>query len=276
MERYRVIPLDFDTRALLLESAQEHWEEQAKVRHEQNRKQIIEGLKKQFGDLALEDKIRNFIALGVKPFSVIAFHNRFLDQIRNAFVIGSYYPALTGACSLGERILNHLILTLRDYFKGTPEYKKVYKKDSFDNWPLAIDTLRSWSVLLPDPTLKFHQLYIKRNEAIHFKPETDRNDRELALEAIIVLQEIVKGQFGSIAPQPWFFWVTGEVYIKKEWENNPFIKHVYLPNCVLVGYKHRVESVVPQWVVNDQFEYEKDALTDEEFAQLRQKDLYPR
>lgn len=176
---------------------------------------------------------------------------------------------MTGACALGERILNHLVITLRDYYKETPEYKRVYRQSSFDNWPLVVSTLEAWEILLPDVVEKFRALNEKRNKAIHFSIQTERNDRELALEAIKVLQEIVTSQFSSFGTQPWFFWAPGECYIKKEWEKKPFVKLVYLPNCAYVGYKHRVESVSPKWVINDQFKYEEETLTDEEYAELR-------
>jgi hypothetical protein len=52
-------------------------------------------------------------------------------------------------------ILNHLLLDLREEFRGTPEYKQIHRKDSFDNWDLAIDTLEAWSVLLPDAAKGF-------------------------------------------------------------------------------------------------------------------------
>jgi hypothetical protein len=94
--------------------------------------------------------------------------------------MGSYYPALTGACALRERILNHLMLTLRD----------------------------------------------------------------------------------------------GEIYLKKDWESNPFVKRVYLPNCLLVGYKHYIESLVPKMVLNDHFEYEGKEISDDEFVEMRIKYKY--
>lgn len=271
MKRYRVLPRDFDARALSLEPIPEHWDEEVKKLHQENRENTIEELKHQFGDWAGEIKIRNFIDLGTKPFSILAYHNRFLEQVRNSFVIGSYYPALTGACALGERILNYLVITLRDYYRETPEYKGVYRQSSFDNWPLVVGTLEAWGVLLPGAADKFRELGKKRNKAIHFSIQTERNDRELALEAIKLLQEIIADQFPSFGTQPWFFWVPGECYIRKAWEEKPFVKTVYLPNCVYVGYKHRVESVFPKWVINDQFEYGEKTLIDEEYAELRKR-----
>lgn len=199
-----------------------------------------------------------------------AFHNKFLEQIRKSFVIGGYYPALTGACALGERILNHLVLLLRDYHKTSPEYKKIYRKQSFDFWPVAIDALESWGELLPDAAEKFRELNDKRNHAIHFNPETDHNDRELALNAIHLIQDIVSLQFSSFGSQPWYFCIPGEMYIKKEWEDRPLIKHIFIPNSVLVGPKHRVESIIPHIIINDQFDYEDRDVTDNEYIALRQ------
>ena len=268
---------DFDTRVrMLTDPIQDEWEEWVKQLHYANRKTIEDGLIAQYGILNTKEKQQNFIDLEAKPVSILAFHNKFFEQVRTSFVMGAYYPALTGACALGERILNHLILTLRDDYRTTPEYKNIYRKDSFDDWNLAINTLASWNILLPDVKSNFIKLMDMRHKAIHFRPETDLNDRELALKAVRSLQNIIGTQFSGFGSQPWFITdILGEIYIKKEWENRPFIKKIYLPNCTLVGYKHRVMSIVPQLQINDQFHYEEKTFTDEEFAQLRQENLNP-
>jgi hypothetical protein len=186
--------------------------------------------------------------------------------------MGAYYPALTAACALGERILNYLILLLRDDYRHTPEYKTVSRKDSFDNWDIAINTLESWNVLLPDVTKEFHRLKDLRHKAIHFRPEVDLNDRALALEAIRCLREIISNQFSAFGSQPWFITnIPGEIYIKKSWESNPFIQKVYLPNCLAVGPMHQIEALFPQVVVKDITQYEEREVTDEEFSALRNK-----
>lgn len=272
MKRYRVLPFfDFDTRVRTLETPiSDEWEETIKSQYYENRKKGAQSLVAEFGELNKDEKIENFIALDAKPFSILAFHNRFFTQIRNAFVIGAYYPALTGVCALGERILNYLLLILRDDYKGTQEYKKVYKKESFDDWSLPISTLKAWDILLPDVVENFLKLKEMRNNAIHFRPETDHNDRELALEAINCMKEIIGSQFSSWGPQPWFITsIPGEIYIKQTWEEKPFIKKIYLPNCALVGSKHRIESLVPQVIINDKFEYENTQISDDEFCTLR-------
>lgn len=133
MKRYRIFSFDFDSRVQSLEPVQDQWDEKVKQQHIENRENTIKGLATEFGKRNLESKVKNFQDLKSKPFSIAAFHNKFLEQIRKSFVIGGYYPALTGACALGERILNHMVLLLRDYHKESPEYKKLYRKQSFDN-----------------------------------------------------------------------------------------------------------------------------------------------
>lgn len=271
MKRYRILGWDFDSRAATLrQEIRDEWEVQVKEQHRRNKQQTEEGLILQFGALNAKGKIQNFIDLDNKPFSVIAFHNQFFEQIRAAFVMGAYYPALTGACALGERILNHLMLTLREEYRGTPEYKAIYRKSSFDDWSLAISTLESWGVMLPQAVKDFRRLMDKRHKAIHFRPETDLNPRQLALEAINCLQRIVGEQFSGFGPQPWFITgIPGEIYIKKEWESHPFIQKIYLPNAALVGYLNHIESLMPLVVINDKFPYEDREITDDEFIVLR-------
>jgi hypothetical protein len=274
MKRFRIFRFDLDTRVHSLTTGeQEHWDECAKECHRESREQTRRALVWEFGEEFAEEKEKNFIALGPKPVSIFAFHNRFLHQIRTSFVVGGYYPALTAACALGERMLNHLILLLRDDFKATPEYKRVCNKQSFRKWDVAINTLADWEVLLPAVVTEFRKLRDRRNDAIHFRPEVDINDRPLALGAINSLGSIVGNQFSAFGAQPWFITtVPGEIYIKKDWEDKPFVRRVYLPNCAPVGPKHTVESVMP-WIVRDDYEYDQKEITDEEFSWLRLREM---
>ena len=149
--------------------------------------------------------------------------------------------------------------------------KKVYKKKQFDKWQVLIQILQSWGVLLPESAKNFEKLRKIRRKAIHFRPETDANERPLSLSAIKTLSDIISNQFSAFGTQPWFFIVPGEIYLKKEWENNPFIKKVYLPNCANVGPYHIVESIAPQWIIRDNYKYEDTEITDDKFKELRQK-----
>ncbi len=276
MKRYRIINVDFDSRVAFLDmKIDDSEEENIKEQHRKNKAQIIKSLLKTFGESNREEKLKNLIDLGCAPFSILAFHNKFQHQIRNSFVMGSYYPALTATCSLGERILNHLILLLKDEFKGRPEYKKVYKKKSFDDWSLAIKTLSSWKILLPNVAKNFEKLKkIRHREAIHFNPITDTHDREIALKAIKVLSAIIQEQFsggihGGFKKQPWFIENTkGAFFIKKKYEVNPFIKKIYLPNCDLVGPLHEMEQKDGRWFAVDDHNYEDKEISDKEFVKM--------
>ncbi|MEX0922695.1 MAG: hypothetical protein WDZ84_07960 [Rhodovibrionaceae bacterium] len=141
---------DFDTTSNILNiKIDDGWEEEVKQQWINNKRKIIEGIKLRYGVVNFEQKISNFVDIDSKPFSILSHHNHFHAQAREAFVMGSYFPALTASCALGERILNHLIIDLRDFFKKTSEYKKVYRKESFDDWNIAIDILSKWNIILP-------------------------------------------------------------------------------------------------------------------------------
>lgn len=274
MKRYRVLGLDFDSSATILAmEIREEWDEKIKEQHRRNREDVKQELLRLYGSHAAEQKLQNLIDIGAKPLSILAFHNKFFEQIRRAFIIGSYYPALTAACALGERILNHLILILRNDFRNTPKYKEVYRKNSFDKWEIAIDFLESWQVLLPGVVETFRELAKLRHRSIHFNPAVDRDDRPLALQAIKCLNKIIGMQFGwpfsGFGSQPWFIpGIRGESYIKKDFENEPFIKHIYLPNCHLVGPRNTPDIVGNRFVVHDDYEYKDIAISDEQFRDI--------
>jgi hypothetical protein len=273
MKRYRVLQVDFDSRASLLNmEIKDEWDEAVKEIHHHNKRQTKEYLLRQYGSANPEMVFNNLIDLGDKPMSIVAFHNKFFEQIRKAFIVGAYYPALTGTSALGERILNHLLLKLKRYFTNTPEYKRIYDKHSIDNWELLLSILERWKVLLPETVIEYTKLLKIRNASIHFRQNVDTQDREIALNAIQRLQKVISFQFSGFGNQPWFMIsIPGEIYIKKEWENVPFIKEIYLPNCVLVGPYHNIVSILPKIIIKDESSYEKRDITDKEFIKLRIK-----
>jgi len=194
-----------------------------------------------------------------------------MTEIRRAYIVGSYYAALTGAVTLAERILNHLLLGLRDAYKGTPEYKSVAGKGQLDNWKKLVSTLDAWGVLQAGVAGKFRQLEGIRNDAVHWGRDGKIDARTKGLESIRVLQDIIEAQFG-ISGQPWFITdVPGEMYLRRGAEKEPFVKMVYVPNGTLVGPRHRLE-------VDDQMrfqifeaEYPSAEISDQEFARLRRE-----
>jgi hypothetical protein len=261
--------MDFDTRALSLsQEINEKWEPAVQEMHRDNRERTRLGLIQQFGEHAIELKIENFIAIETKPMSVLAYHNAFYEQVRRAFVMADYYPALVGACALGERILNHLMIDMRGWFKDRPEYKHVYRKDSFADWDVAIDTLLAWEIMLEPAAEAFKKLKTIRNRSIHFNPETYSQLREDALAAILEMRTIIDQQFGTFAVRPWFIRGTkGHVFIRKEWEGHPFVRTYFVPNCPYVGPLFGMaHDGRGQWSAMDKSDYGDGKWTDEEFA----------
>jgi hypothetical protein len=185
MRRFYVPPFFglWDARAHHLGMPQENWEESIKSLHLENRTRIIDELKRQYGSERFETRLKNFQELGDAPMSIVSYHNLFYRQVREAFVAEAYYPALTGACALGERVLNHLIMDLRDEFRSRPTYKEIYRKDSIDDWDHAISILEDWNVLELGIAEHFRNLKSLRHKSLHFDPRTYGQVRDDALEA---------------------------------------------------------------------------------------------
>jgi hypothetical protein len=250
----------------LFEEPGEGWDETPRRLHLDNRERARARLAAEFGSDSLDAKIANFVDIRSKPFSIVSYHNNFFDQVRRAFVIGAYYPALLGACALGERILNHLILDLRDSYQHTPEYRAVANKKSFANWEQAIGTLEAWGVLLPVSSQELRALMRLRHRSVHFNASTYATLREDALAAVLYLREVIDQQFTAFGLRPWFIEGTrGLIFIKRDWEANPFVQKFYLSSCPFVG-PHVAISFQNGLSFFDRNDYGDGDWSDEEFA----------
>jgi len=272
MRRYVVPPAicDFDARpSLLAQEINPAWEEQVKDLHRTNQKLLIANLCVELGSVAFGRKLDDYIALGNAPFSIISYHNVFLCQARYAFVQGHYYPALTAACALGERVLNHLILDLRDAFSMSREYKKLARQSSIVSWQRAINALIAWKILLPVAAKAFRKLETLRHRSLHFNPSTYGNLREDALAALKCLGSAIGEQFSAFGLQPWFIPGTlGACFVKAEYEAHPFIRAYFLKNCPLVGVNHAHSAEGGKWSLFDYKDYGEGRITDDEFREL--------
>jgi len=297
MKRYRICAFDFDARANLLNQSTEGWSEEAKANFQKQTKQIEEGIINEFGIIDSASKIKRFKEMGAKPFSIITYHNFLLNQIREAYLQGSFYPALTGACALGERILNHLILDLRgDYSDKSEESEEHPCKDckefsalkqrgfiklefdiftckSCSNWNLMINNLIKWDVFNSEIENLFKELLKKRHKSLHFNEGTINNLEKESLESVKILQEIIQKLFPAFGSS-YFIPAKGEAYLKKELEDKPFFKKYYLTNSRLVSPFHNVTDVgPPSFVIEDVEKIEDKEISDEEFIKLREEFL---
>jgi hypothetical protein len=267
MRRYRVLGFDWDSTPRVFSMVIDPtWDLEIRRLWTENRLKAEEEVAQRFGVNNIARKI-DYIDLGPAPFSVASFHSTFLKQIRDSFVAGAYYPALTASCALGERLLNYLVLNLRCDYTSRPEYKLVHGKDSFDDWNRVIEILTSWSILTSEVSEMFSSLAQIRNRSLHFSPSTDTNARSEALAAIHLLSQIIERQFAG-GEKPWFIPETaGGFFIRKSWEADPFVKLVYLPRSSLVGPRHHLDHENGLWKVFDET-YEEGEISDEEFAAL--------
>jgi hypothetical protein len=209
--------------------------------------------------------------MGPAPWSVVFGHTVLLRQIRSAFAHGDYFPALVGACALGERILHQLVHALRvDYVNDRATTKRVRSGKLGNEWGSLIAVLHGWGVVSDRTAEVFLKLEQYRHQSVHFDADLEASARDPALTALLALQEIVGQVFESHGGPPRYVAdATGAFYIALEAEREPIIRRVFIPNCVLVSPAHNVEqdpSSPTGWTVYDDPNYACDPLTDAEFA----------
>lgn len=283
MKRYMLASYQIDSRPLQLQDPPGDWDDVARAAAEARKRAVLSELEFQYGRASMETKARDFEDIGPFPQSVIGYHNVFLTETRSAFTIGAYFPALTGATSLGERLLNHMLISLHGSFPKSRRYKRavaIARRGGDTHWRNLIEILVSWDVLLPAATHEnasypivadlFERLCDLRNRAVHYHGGViDTDVRGAALEAIIAVQAIILRQFGLFAYQPWFMRDTpGAQFITKSAESAPFVRQYYLPNCLYVGPHHRIESRDGVFQVIDDGPYETRDISDDEFRRL--------
>lgn len=263
------IHYNFDTRAESLKRPRPSWEEKIRQQHEQNRAATIEGLRSQYGSADLDTKVEAFQDFGRMPMSVVFEHTPRVWQIRDAYVTGAHYPALTASCAVGEKILNHMVMTLRKHYPNQTKMTSVYEAGSISNWHTAIQALEDWKVLRTGVGTAFRKLSAIRNRALHLDPRKKRDDRSEASSAIQLLKEILESQFGTWGQHEWFIRGTiGMLFISKEWERHPFVASYYLPNTIPVSpYFRMISQPDSLWGVVDRIDLPSaDTVTDEVFA----------
>lgn len=237
---------------------------------ERERAQLKAFVAERHGAIGLDEKFERWLQLEDLSVCAPVEYLSLLLEIQDAYVQGDAYPALVGACCLGERILNHLLLKTRDYNRSDNRYKKIWRNDSVDDWDFAIQLLVDWRVLRTDEELAFRNLLSLRNPAIHFGAIEERAQR--AHEAVRLVHAITDSLFGQSNAR--FFWAPGEIYVKKEYERDPVTIEFVLPHCVRVGFRHVLDTAVlngvGRLVARDWDGYEEVEITDLDFRARRE------
>jgi hypothetical protein len=93
VKRYRILSFDFDCRVhLLTQVIHDQWEDHVKEMHRTNKQNFLAGLAAAFGQMDFEQKVQNFVDMGAKPMSIVAYHNKFFEQARCALSWGITTP----------------------------------------------------------------------------------------------------------------------------------------------------------------------------------------
>lgn len=226
---------------------------------------------KKYGSGNFNEKFKRWISIPKPVLSVVGEHSYLLQDIEDAYILGSFYSALTGACCLGERIFNQIILNTKEFYRSTMEYKTIYRKDSINDWNLGINTLVAWGIIKTETEIKFRQLGELRNASVHFQKK-EQDLEKLAVESIRLVNLIVSDLFELKKEKDFLIWfeVPGELYLKKEAEEKPFIKAFFIPCAPLVDFNHTIESTTNlSYRIVGGGSYETREITDEEFVRLR-------
>ncbi|MDQ7837228.1 MAG: hypothetical protein RDU59_01900 [Thermodesulfobacteriota bacterium] len=225
-----------------------------------------EHLKAALGHEKFEQKLERWLRIQYPPLGLIDEYPEKITQIINTYSAGYFYPAVTSACCLAERILNRLILKTREHFKGDPHYKRVYRKESFDDWGKMITIIHDWRLVPEKAITTMKELMPIRHQSIHYSGTFDFE--AIASDVINKLIAAITEIFGVINRKDIYlvFDVPGEIWVRHHAQDHPFVKEFVLPHCY---YAHAVHDI--------DFEKQKISerlgkigqLTDDEFVQLR-------
>jgi hypothetical protein len=218
---YRVFGFAFDTRVSVFNQgvAEEH------------KTNLSENLRQKWGNLDFETKLGRFRELNISYLGIPDEYYELLGQIVDCYCCGYFYPAMTSAGALGERILNRLLMKTRHHFKSTDEYKAIHRKRSFDNWDKPISILKGWDIISVDVAEAFEKLKVYRNDSIHYKEGYAFEENTHA--AITELAKVIDLQFNYVKREDlfWVFDVPGEIWLRSSKLTNPFVQEFVLPHC---------------------------------------------
>lgn len=225
-----------------------------------------EHLKSVLGESDFEQKFERWLKIDYPPIGLIDEYPEKVQQIISAYSAGFYYPAVTASCCLAERILNRLIIKTRNHFKEDHHYKKIYRKESFDDWDRMLKIISDWQLISTRAIGLMDEIKPIRHQTIHYTEKYDF--KTIAPIVINKLISAITEIFGVMNRRDIYlvFDIPGEVWVRSEAEKLPFVKEFILPHCY---YAHAVHEI--------DFDRKKlterlgrtGRLTDEEFVELR-------
>ena len=223
-------------------------------------------LRGELGERDFDAKFRRWKNITYPPIGLIDEYPQKISEIINAYSMGYVYPAVTSCCCLAERVLNRLVLRCRDHFKGHPEYKRIYRNDSFDDWGYMLRLVADWQLMSPRAVELFRELMPIRHQSVHYN---DGYDFGAVVESSVnKLIEAITEVFGVMNRKDIYlvFDVPGEVWVRSEAESLPFVKEFVLPHCYHAHAVHDIDLANGRIVERLG---RVGRLTDREFVELR-------
>lgn len=253
--RYRLFGFSVDTRRSVFHG-----------KHDNLTQNQIAQLQAELGLRDFDQKLARWRSVDFPPLGLIEEYSDKIQEIVNTYSAGYFYPAVTAACCLAERILNRLVLHTRKHFPSHPEYKKIYQKQSFDDWAHMLDLIADWNLIPNKAVQLFRELMPVRHQTIHYKKDYDF--AKIAAEVINKLIAAITEVFGVINRTDIFlvFNVPGEVWVRSSAEAQPFVKEFVLPHCYHAHAVHDIDFANNRIVERLG---KIGPLSDEEFVALR-------
>ena len=227
--------------------------------------EVKEKLKRELGEDQIDDKYLRWEEISKANIWILEEFNQFLDEIIKAYIQGYYYISITGACCLTERLLNRLIIKLKDHNKKSPLYKKIYDKEKqIQNWDTLKEVLEDWGILNEEQLSICKKLHRYRNDTVHYIPEYDF--KSAAPTVIKLTTKLIDSIFSVFERKDIFniFIIPGEIWVKECMIADPFVKEFILPCCSMAGAISQIEEDIyleNGAIVGD--------LTEEEFIKVR-------
>lgn len=161
--------------------------------------------------LVSEEMAERFLEITPPVFSlIIPDYQSIADEIEQSYVIGNDFSALSASCVVIERLLNQARIALHRHHKKN---KKLWGKDSKNEWYPNIDALKEWSYLDEAFASELSDIY-KEIRCRYLHSGEIRNMRQDALRAVTAAYKLMKIFIGF--PENLFSWINGSPACKNE------------------------------------------------------------
>lgn len=249
----RLTKFTFDTRSNLIKHVPSYEEDFKK------------SMQSVYGAADLDKKLERWANISKTQIWIVDEYNEVIDEIVSSYIAGYYYCATVSACCLTERILNRLVIKLKNYHKESDFYKKIYNwEEKIQNWDLLTKILEDWSVLDEFQITLCKKLHQLRTNTVHYVP--GGNFVKSAEESITAILSLIESLFGVFCRKDifWIFNIPGEIWVKENVQDLPFVKEFILPACNECASVYQVQDGV--YIEN---EAPIGHITEEEFIRVR-------